>query len=181
MALLCSKLGFCGKLNKFLIQGRTCLHQLYIAIYFYSLAYSIEKEIEEMFKHLNKAVTDDITFNEVKIYVQETKKDKIDALLNYSLKYCNVDENGIICFNEIFNKIRLVDNAADVECLFKIFDHNSDRFLNAGELRNVINFIMHWNISRKEASCLIKDVIGYKKYKINNEELLRIIKRLKNV
>lgn len=141
----------------------------------------IHNDIEEMFKRLNKEVTEDITFNEVKTYAQETGNDRIDALLNYSLKYCNNDESGIFDFNEVLNRMRLANNVDDFKYLFKIFDHNSDCSFNSSELRNVINFVMFSNISRKDASRIIKEVIGHKKYKISYEEYLEIMRKLKNV
>lgn len=131
-----------------------------------------------MFEYFKKDFSDDITINEVKTYIQETKNDKIDVLLNYSLQYCNIDENGIIDFNEIFKKLRLVDNAAELQCLFKIFDENSDGYFNPTELRNVINYVKYWSITTNEASNIIKHVIGYDNYEINYDEFSKILKNI---
>lgn len=131
-----------------------------------------------MFKYFNKDVSDDITVNEVKIYVETMKNEHIDTLLKYALRYCNVDENGLINFNTVFNKLRMADNDDDLECLFKIFDENSDSFFNATELRNVINYIMYWSITTNEASDIIKSITGYDNHKINYDEFLEIMKNM---
>lgn len=154
-----------------------CLHN-YIAVSFYSLDNLIQEEIGEMYEYFNKDVSDDITFNEVKIYAETMNNDHIDILLKYALRYCNFDENGLINFNAIFNKLRLAENADDLECLFKIFDENSDSFFNTTELRNVINYVKYWSITTNEASNIIKSVIGYDNHKINYDEFLKIMKNI---
>lgn len=142
-------------------------------VYFDSLGNLIERIVAKIFRFYKKKYDDNITIKDVDTCINENKDPSLIKLYNYIHKHYNGNMDVTIDFEEIIFTLKDINTKDNLKYLFEIFDKNSDRVLNAVELKDLIDFVRENNIEIMKVFKIIEMVSD--KYIINYEQFLEII------
>ena len=128
------------------------------------------KELSEMFKSFDKDGNGKITFDELKIALQNIGDYKTDKEIRAMINEVDLDKNGTIEFNEFaiyFDKEigKMQTRRDEMLTIFNSFDINKDGYITFDELQTVFS-----NLGETMSPESIKDMI--KEVDLNHDEKL---------